>query len=119
MSALKLTPEERETHLSPLHAAGWSLVDGRDALYKVSFFHFSLLDLINLIGGAPQEFKFADFNEAFGFMSRVALKAEKMDHHPEWFNVYNQVRITLSTHDCAGLSKRDLTLASFIDSVAS
>jgi len=65
-----------------------------------------------------KEFKFADFNEAFGFMSRVALKAEKMDHHPEWFNVYNQVKITLSTHDCTGLSKRDITLATFIDAAS-
>ena len=65
-----------------------------------------------------QEFKFSDFNEAFGFMSRVALKAEKMDHHPEWFNVYNQVKITLSTHDCSGLSKRDVTLATFIDAAS-
>lgn len=51
-------------------------------------------------------------------MTRVALKAEKMDHHPEWFNVYNTVRITLATHDCSGLSKRDVTLATFIDEVA-
>ena len=51
-------------------------------------------------------------------MSRVALKAEKMDHHPEWFNVYNRVNITLSTHDCGGLSSKDVTLATFIDSVA-
>ena len=84
---------------------------------SASSFSLSCPDQFNWRGA--QEFKFADFNEAFGFMSRVALKAEKMDHHPEWFNVYNQVRITLSTHDCAGLSKRDLTLASFIDSVAS
>ena len=59
-----------------------------------------------------------DFNEAFGFMTRVAIKADKMDHHPEWFNVYNRVEITLSTHDCQGLSQRDITLATFIDSVA-
>jgi pterin-4a-carbinolamine dehydratase len=63
-------------------------------------------------------FKFSDFNEAFGFMTRVALKADKMNHHPEWFNVYNTVSITLSTHDCNGLSERDITLATFIDSVA-
>ena len=65
-----------------------------------------------------REFKFADFNEAFGFMTRIALKADKMDHHPEWFNVYNNVTITLSTHDCQGLSLRDITLATFIDSIA-
>ena len=66
-----------------------------------------------------QEFKFVDFNAAFGFMTRVALKAEKLDHHPEWFNVYNTVKITLSTHDCSGLSQRDVTLALFIDDAAS
>ena len=65
-----------------------------------------------------RDFKFADFNEAFGFMTRIALKADKMDHHPEWFNVYNNVTITLSTHDCQGLSSRDITLATFIDSIA-
>ena len=74
------------------------MVEGRDAIKK--------------------DFKFANFNEAFGFMTRVALQAEKMDHHPEWFNVYNNVSITLSTHDCEGLSNRDITLATFIDSVA-
>jgi len=66
-------------------------------------------------------FKFADFNAAWGFMSRVALLAEKADHHPEWFNVYNRVDITLSTHnvgDAGGLSQRDLDLAAAIDRVA-
>ncbi len=66
-----------------------------------------------------KEFLFADFNAAFGFMARVALKAETMNHHPEWFNVYNKVQITLSTHDCGGLSDKDATLATFIDSIAS
>uniref|UniRef100_G3NG17 Pterin-4-alpha-carbinolamine dehydratase n=1 Tax=Gasterosteus aculeatus TaxID=69293 RepID=G3NG17_GASAC len=90
-----LTEEER-THLLPLlRNAQWVEVVGRDAIYK--------------------EFIFKDFNQAFGFMSRVALQAEKMDHHPEWFNVYNKVQITLSTHDCGGLSQRDITLATFID----
>ena len=74
------------------------MVDGRDAIEK--------------------KFTFTDFNEAFGFMTRIALKADKMDHHPEWFNVYNNVTITLSTHDCQGLSERDIILAKFIDSVA-
>ncbi len=74
------------------------MVEGRDAIKK--------------------DFKFSDFNEAFGFMTRIALKADKMDHHPEWFNVYNNVSITLSTHDCQGLSGRDVTLANFIDSVS-
>ena len=77
--------------------AGWSEVAGRDAIQK--------------------SFKFADFNAAFGFMSRVALLAEKADHHPEWFNVYNRVDITLSTHDAGGLSQRDIALAKAIEAV--
>ena len=64
-----------------------------------------------------RRFAFGDFNAAFGFMTRVALAAEKADHHPEWFNVYNKVEITLSTHDCGGLSERDVKLAQFIDKV--
>nr|XP_060621293.1 pterin-4-alpha-carbinolamine dehydratase 2 isoform X3 [Anolis sagrei ordinatus] len=56
--------------------------------------------------------------KAFGFMTRIALQAEKMNHHPEWFNVYNKVQITLISHDCGGLSKRDVKLAQFIDKVA-
>ena len=62
--------------------------------------------------------RFTDFNAAWGFMSRVALIAEQMDHHPEWFNVYNRVDITLTTHDAAGLSQRDLDLAAAIDRLA-
>ena len=62
--------------------------------------------------------RFADFNAAFGFMTRVALQAEKADHHPEWFNVYNRVDITLSTHDANGLTQRDIDLARFIESAA-
>ena len=77
---------------------GWKKVRGRDAIHRA--------------------FRFRDFNEAFAFMSRVALMAEKMDHHPEWFNVYNRVEITLSTHDAGGLSERDIALARFIDSIA-
>ncbi|MFT4057164.1 MAG: 4a-hydroxytetrahydrobiopterin dehydratase [Novosphingobium sp.] len=64
------------------------------------------------------ELKFADFNEAFGFMTRVAIHADKADHHPEWFNVYSTVRITLTTHDADGLSERDVAIARFIDSIA-
>ena len=64
-----------------------------------------------------KQFLFKDFNEAFGFMTRVALKADKMNHHPEWFNVYNRVEVTLSTHDCQGLSERDIKLATFIEDV--
>ena len=73
------------------------MVEGRDAVYK--------------------EFLFKDFNEAFGFMTRVALRADKVDHHPEWFNVYNKVQITLATHDCGGLSARDVSMANFIESL--
>ncbi len=65
-----------------------------------------------------RELKFADFNEAFGFMARVALLAEKADHHPEWFNVYNRVEITLTTHDAGGLSRRDVDMARAIDALA-
>ena len=61
---------------------------------------------------------FADFNEAWGFMTRVALLAEQQDHHPEWFNVYNRVEITLTTHDAGGVSERDIALAKFIDRIA-
>ncbi len=74
------------------------MVEGRDAIKK--------------------QLTFPDFSVAWGFMSRVALKAEGMNHHPEWFNVYNRVDITLSTHDCQGLSQRDIKLANFIDSIA-
>ena len=64
-----------------------------------------------------RELRFGDFNEAFGFMTRVALYADKADHHPEWFNVYNQVQITLTTHDAGGLSARDVAMAQFIDGI--
>jgi 4a-hydroxytetrahydrobiopterin dehydratase len=77
---------------------GWSAVDGRDAIRK--------------------EFHFSDFNEAFGFMSRVALRADQMDHHPEWFNVYNKVDVLLATHDADGVTTLDLELARFMDSIA-
>lgn len=63
-------------------------------------------------------FRFADFAEAFGFMTRVAILAEKADHHPEWFNVYNRVEITLTTHDAGGISQRDVALAGVIDGFA-
>jgi 4a-hydroxytetrahydrobiopterin dehydratase len=92
----KLSAEARRRALSDL--SGWSEVEGRDAIEK--------------------SVTFGSFNEAWGFMSRVALAAEKMDHHPEWFNVYNRVDITLSTHDCGGLSERDLALAGLIDACA-
>jgi 4a-hydroxytetrahydrobiopterin dehydratase len=77
---------------------GWTAVDGRDAIQKT--------------------FKFADFNAAFGFMTRVALAAEKADHHPEWFNVYNRVEVLLATHEVDGVSERDVALARFMDAAA-
>ncbi|MHA7857920.1 MAG: 4a-hydroxytetrahydrobiopterin dehydratase [Henriciella sp.] len=63
-------------------------------------------------------YKFADFKTAFGFMSSCALKAEQMDHHPEWFNVYNRVEVTLTTHDADGVTELDVELAEFMDSLA-
>lgn len=77
---------------------GWSPVDGRDAITRTLVV--------------------ADFSAAFGMMTRIALAAERMDHHPEWRNVYNRVEITLSTHDAGGLTERDVTLAETIDRIA-
>lgn len=68
--------------------------------------------------GIRRTLRFADFAEAFGFMARVAILAEKADHHPEWFNVYNRIEILLTTHDADGLSQRDIDLASKIDVIA-
>uniref|UniRef100_T1D5J4 4a-hydroxytetrahydrobiopterin dehydratase n=1 Tax=Psorophora albipes TaxID=869069 RepID=T1D5J4_9DIPT len=96
---VKLTEAERKELLQPLLDAGWTMVTGRDAIYK--------------------EYLFKNFNEAFGFMTRVALLADKMDHHPEWFNVYNKVQVTLATHDCGGLSERDVKLAKFLEEASS
>ena len=89
----KLTPAERERLLPTLE--GWEIDVERDGIRKSS--------------------RFADFTQAFGFMARVALLAEKADHHPEWFNVYNRVDILLTTHDAGGLSMRDIDLANAID----
>jgi 4a-hydroxytetrahydrobiopterin dehydratase len=66
-------------------------------------------------GAIRRDFVFADFGEAFAFMARIALAAERADHHPEWFNVYNRVEMTLSTHDCQGLSQRDIDMAQLAD----
>ena len=76
---------------------GWTKVEGREAIYK--------------------RFEFTDFNEAFGWMTRVAMVAEKTDHHPEWLNVYNRVDVTLATHDVGGLSERDIKLANVMDQI--
>jgi 4a-hydroxytetrahydrobiopterin dehydratase len=65
-----------------------------------------------------RELTFADFNEAFGFMTRVALHAERVNHHPEWFNVYNRIAIMLTTHDAGGISRRDIDMAQFIERLA-
>lgn len=69
-------------------------------------------------GAISRRFEFADFNEAYGFMTRVALLAEKMDHHPEWFNVYNKVDVTLTTHDADGLSELDVEMARAMEKMA-
>ncbi len=92
----KLSGDARAEALAGLD--GWQPVDGRDAIEK--------------------RYAFKTFNQAWGFMSRVALKAEQMNHHPEWFNVYNRVEVTLATHDVDGLSELDIRLAKFMDSVA-
>ena len=91
----KLSTEDRVAALFEL--SDWEALDGRDAIRR--------------------KFVFADFNEAWGFMSRIAMEAERQDHHPEWFNVWATVDITLSTHDCDGLSSRDVELARFIDKI--
>ncbi len=94
--AQKLTPDARKAALTRL--AGWSEVKDRDAITKT--------------------FVFRDFSEAFGFMTRAALMAEKLDHHPEWFNVYKTVTVTLSTHDAGGLTELDIKLAEAMDRLA-
>jgi 4a-hydroxytetrahydrobiopterin dehydratase len=91
----RLNEHERRAALAEL--GKWTLAEGRDAITR--------------------SFKFKDFNEAWGFMNRVALLAEQQDHHPEWFNVYNRVDVLLSTHDCDGLSVRDVKLAKAIDKI--
>jgi len=94
--AKKLAGDARKAALAKL--IGWSEVKDRDAISKT--------------------FAFRDFNEAFGFMTRAALVAEKLDHHPEWFNVYKTVTVTLSTHDAGGLTELDVKLAETMDRLA-
>ena len=91
----RLTDAERDTALARLPS--WTLREDGLAIVRA--------------------LKFSDFGEAFGFMARVAIAAEKADHHPEWCNVYNRVEITLTTHDAGGLSKRDVGLAEAIDAM--
>jgi 4a-hydroxytetrahydrobiopterin dehydratase len=93
MSAAKIGAAQAVARLE-----GWRAHETRDAITK--------------------EFRFKDFNTAFGFMSRVALYAEKADHHPEWWNVYNRVDVTLSTHDAGGVTDKDMALAHFMDQTA-
>jgi len=92
----KLTGKARQAALAKL--SGWSEVEGRDAISR--------------------KFTFKDFSEAFGFMARAALIAEKLDHHPEWFNVYKTVEVTLSTHDAGGLTELDIKLAEAMNALA-
>ncbi|MGO1119338.1 4a-hydroxytetrahydrobiopterin dehydratase [Rhodovibrionaceae bacterium A322] len=92
----KLTGADRTTALQQLQ--GWQEAEGKNALEK--------------------HFRFANFSEAWAFMSRVALLAEQDDHHPEWFNVYNRVEVTLTTHDCDGVSARDIKMAKAMDRFA-
>lgn len=93
-----LTDADRATHLEPLIAAGWSMDNERDAITKT--------------------YQFKNFIDAFGFMTRAAFWAEKWNHHPEWFNVYKTVNVTLSTHDVIGLSELDIKLARKMDALA-
>ena len=92
----KLSPATRKGALEGLPE--WHDVPGRDAIMR--------------------KFEFRDFNAAFAFMTRVALLAEKMDHHPEWCNVYNKVDVTLSTHDAGGVTEKDIAMATAMDSYA-
>ena len=92
-----LTKEARETELAPLFDTGWQIVDGRDAITK--------------------SFTFRNFVDAFGWMTRAAIWAEKLNHHPEWSNVYKTVEVTLSTHDAGGLTALDVKLAKKMDAL--
>ena len=93
----RLGPDARNEALTTL--TGWKLVEGREAIVK--------------------RFVFRDFSEAFGWMTRVALLAEAMDHHPEWSNIYRTVEVTLATHDAGGLTELDVKLARAMDAIAS
>lgn len=98
MPATKLEGAARAAALATLTQAGWALVEGREAVTK--------------------RYVFADFTAAFAWMTQVALVAEKMNHHPEWFNVYKTVEVTLATHDVGGLSDLDVKLAEKMDRFA-
>ena len=94
----KLIPQDRDTDLAVLIGNGWSMVQDRDAIFK--------------------QFKFKSFVDAFSWMTAAAIYAEKMNHHPEWSNVYNRVEVTLTTHDVDGLSSLDIKLAQEMDQLA-
>lgn len=94
----KLIDEERTAQIEPLLGTGWTMVEGRDAIHKT--------------------FVFKNFVEAFGFMTRAAIWAEKWNHHPEWSNVYKTVEVTLTTHDADGLSALDAKLGAKLDALA-
>jgi len=94
----KLPETDRKTALAPLLANGWQVTEGRDAIAKT--------------------FTFANFVQAFGWMTQAAIWAEKMNHHPEWSNVYKTVEVTLTTHDVGGLSELDVKLATKMDTLA-
>lgn len=94
----KLTEAERDEQLAPLLESGWKMVDGRDAITRT--------------------YIFSNFVEAFGWMTKVAFWAEKLDHHPEWSNVFKTVTVTLATHDAGGLTERDVKLAAKMDRLA-
>ncbi|KIL97339.1 Pterin-4-alpha-carbinolamine dehydratase [Paramagnetospirillum magnetotacticum MS-1] len=93
----RLSPDERKAALATLD--GWTEAEGRDAIAR--------------------SLRFADFAQAFAFMTQVALAAEKMNHHPEWFNVWNRIDVTLSTHDAGGVTQKDIDLARAINGAAS
>jgi 4a-hydroxytetrahydrobiopterin dehydratase len=98
MASVLLSPEARTAELPALGETGWGAVPERDAIRKI--------------------WKFRNFSEAWGFMARAALAAEKLNHHPEWSNKFNVVDVTLITHDCGGLSDLDITLAKQMDRAA-
>ncbi len=93
----KLEGDHKTETLNKLVKAGWSILPNRDAIYK--------------------QYEFKDFIDAFSFMTKIALHAEKLNHHPEWFNVYNRLSVTLSTHDCNGLSELDIKMANKMDEI--
>ena len=98
MRPARLDDTARSAALSALEPSGWALTEGRDAIVK--------------------SFRFKDFSAAFGWMTRAAMVAEKLDHHPEWSNVYNRVEVTLTTHDAGGLTELDVELARAMDALA-